>query len=220
MKKTILVASFLIFGSLAFAQVNNSGFDWGSGEEDETEETDDDDDEKSSVDEVVIKPYERITLTIDSLTNLIIYSDIVEQEESGSDSIYIRFKKFVVKEFGTLAKFELDKKDQKVILNASVPAFAYPSKYTKRNIGTYEYKLTLWIKEGRYKYQISNLVHISAKRSQGAPMRNYFEFYYTTQNNIRACDQILRFADKDINEMIARMKKSLSDPIYIDEDDW
>jgi hypothetical protein len=217
MKKYCL--AFLIFlgATAAFAQVDNSGFDWGATEEDSTEQTTD---EESKEETVVIKLYERITLNFDSVTNLITYYDVIEQEESSSDSIYIRAKKFLAKEFGKDIKYEVDKKNQKITATLFIPAYAYTSKYAKRPIGKFEFKLNIWIKEGRYKYQISNLVHETAKPANGNSMRNYFEFYYTTQNNIRTCDQILRYADQDINALIARMKKSLADPIFVDEDEW
>jgi hypothetical protein len=107
-----------------------------------------------------------------------------------------------------------------LVIKASLPAYAYGNKYTKRSIGKYDFKVTLWIKEGRYKYQINNLVHESIKSKTGNTMRNYFEYYYTTQTNIRQVDQTLRFADKDITAMIENMKKLLADPLFVDEDEW
>jgi hypothetical protein len=171
------------------------------------------------------KPYERITLYIDTLTNLIVYTGVVEQEESSSDSIYVRAKNFANKHFTGGAKevkglFEVDKKNQKLVINAVLPAYSYANKYAKKPIGTYQFKMTLLIKEGRYKYVITNLVHEGTKPNVGVPSRNYFEYYYNTMTNIKGVDQILRYADKDINAMLEGFKKSLREPVVLDEDEW
>ncbi len=172
-----------------------------------------------------VKPYERIVLAMDTLTNLITYSGIIEQEESSSDSLYGRIKTFAVKTFANGAKdpkmlYESDKKNQKLVINGVLPAYSYANKYAKKAIGTYQFKMTILIKEGRYKYTISNLVHEGNKPNTGVPSRNYFEYYYTTTTNIRGVDQILRYADKDINLMIENFKKALKEPVFVDEDEW
>jgi hypothetical protein len=172
------------------------------------------------VEEPKVKPYERIVLDFDSVTNLIVYNGVVEQEDSPSDSIYLRAKKWIEKRWGKSVKFEADKRSQKIVFNAFLPAYKYTNKYTKSPMGRYTFKISIWIKEGRYKYSYSNFVHEGEKPNEGAPIRNYFEYYYTTTTNIKGVDQILRNADKDINELIKEMKKALKDPIIIDEDDW
>ena len=216
-----LLIALLAFVSPLMAQTENNGFDWGATEQADTTATD----SSSASEEVkpaenVVKPYERISLYVDSITNLISYLGVVEQEESSSDSLYIRAKKWITNTFGQNVKYETDKKAQKIIVSLSMPAYLYTNKYGKRFNGKYDFKLTLWIKEGRYKYQYSNFVHEATKPAAGNAMRNYFEFYYTTQNNIKNSDMLLRFADKDINAMIEKMKRALSDPLDIDEDDW
>lgn len=167
-----------------------------------------------------LKPYERIKLPFDSITNLITYSGVVDQEESGSDSLYVRAKKWAERTFQKGFKIETDKKNQKLVYIATIPAYSYNNPYSRKLIGTYEMKFTVLIKEGRYKYQINNLVHESVKPASGKATRNYFEYYYTTTTNVQVCDRILRYADKDINNLIASFKKAMAEPILVDEDDW
>lgn len=218
----LFLLSFLITVSYGvFAQTENNGFDWGTTEQKDTTVSDTTASSQEVKEEgVVVKPYERISLYVDSITNLISYIGVVEQEESSSDSLYIRAKKWITATFGQNVKYETDKKAQKIVVSLSMPAYLYTNKYGKKLNGKYDFKLTLWIKEGRYKYQFTNFVHEATKPAAGTPMRNYFEFYYTTQNNIKNCDMLLRYADKDINAMIEKMKRALSDPLDIDEDDW
>ncbi len=169
----------------------------------------------------LLRPYERMTLYIDSATNLITYFGVVEQEESGSDSLYLRAKNWAAKNLGKDMKIELDKRNQKITYVGTIPAYAYLNKYTKRSIGNFEFKITFLIKEGRYRYQISNLVHETVKPSEGGKStRNYFEFYYTSTTRVRENDIILRNADKDLLKLIESFKKAMRDPILVDEDDW
>lgn len=232
MKRYITVFTLLLCGLGSVAQnqdPNSPGFDLGYTDSTMMEQTPMDGDGEEKQPEVSpVKPYERIVLAMDTLTNLITYSGVVEQEESSSDSLYVRMKAFASKTFtaaGAKEKdskmmFEVDKKNQKLVINGVLPAYSYANKYAKKPIGTYQFKMTILIKEGRYKYTITNLVHQGIAPNVGTPTRNYFEYYYTTTTNIRGVDQILRYADKDINQMLENFKKALKEPVLVDEDEW
>ncbi|MCF8429354.1 MAG: DUF4468 domain-containing protein [Bacteroidia bacterium] len=165
--------------------------------------------------------YKRIVLNFDSNTNLITYNGVVEQEDSGSDSLYARAKKFGEKIFGKDKNiFEVQKYGQKLIMNGSITAYSYANKYNKKSIGKYEFKFIILIKEGRYKYTITNLVHQGPVPANGKPYRNYFEYYYNSTSNIRGNDVILRYADREIKETIAKFQSSMKEPRLVDEDEW
>lgn len=228
MKKYLGVVVLLTVGFAGWAQVqdpNSPGFDFNMGTDTTNTDGTQDGEEQAHDAPPPPKPYERIVLNMDSLTNLIVYSGVVEQDESSSDSLYTRAKVWASKVFGGNNKdpkglYEVDKKIQKLVINGVLNAYSYANKYTKQPIGTYQFKLTLLFKEGRYKYTITNLVHEGLKPNSGTPQRNYFEYYYTTTTNIKSVDSILRYADKDINKMIENMKKSLKEQLVIDEDEW
>lgn len=168
-----------------------------------------------------IVAYKRIVLNFDSITNLITYNGVVEQEDSGSDSLYARAKKFGEKIFGKDNNiFEVQKYGQKLVMNGSINAYSYANKYNKKSIGKYEFKLIVLIKEGRYKYSITNLVHRGPIPANGKPFRNYFEYYYNSTTNIRGNDIILRYADREIKDTIARFQTSMKEPKLVDEDEW
>ena len=69
----------------------------------------------------IVKPYERLVLYVDSVTNLITYLGVVEPNEintspdetTSSDSLYIRAKRWAVKRFtgGAKALFDVDKRN-------------------------------------------------------------------------------------------------------------
>lgn len=221
--KTIrsLLAFFLVVvAQYSFAQVQDPtspGYDYGSTDSTQSTESTTD----SATTQSTAKPYQRIVLDIDSNTNLITYGAVVEQEESGSDSLYTRAKKFAEKVFGKdKSIFEVQKNGQKLVLNASIPAYSYANKFNKRLIGKYEFKMTVLVKEGRYKYTITNLVHQGNQPNVGKPFRNYFEYYYNSTVNVKMYDTILRYADREIKETMARFQTSMKEPKLIDEDEW
>jgi hypothetical protein len=226
MKKFLSVVAFVVIGFVAGAQnqdPNSPGFDFTTTTDSSTTTDTQEGDQAPAA--PVVKPYERIVLAMDSLTNLITYTGVVEQEESSSDSIYIRTKKWASKLFAENGKepkglYEIDKKNQKLVINGWLPAYSYNNKYAKQPIGKYLFKMTVLIKEGRYKYTITNLAHEAVKPNQGNPARNYFEYYYTTTTNIKGVDSILRYADKDINKMIENYKKAVKEKPVVDEDEW
>lgn len=218
----LLLFSFLTFIAIGQVQDPNSpGFDLGTVLPDSNAQQETQGEE--GVQQAVAKPYERIKLYTDSITNLISYIGVAEVMDSNNDSLYARAKAWATKAFGSgsgKALFEVDKKGLKLVINGWLPAYAYGNKYNKRTVGKYYFKMTVWLKEERYKYQITNLVHESQKSNEGNTVRNYFEFYYTSPNNIKGNDQLLRFADKDINLMIEQFKKAMLAPPDINEEDW
>jgi hypothetical protein len=221
----LFILLMLAFGSTQIhAQVQDEstpGFDFGSPDSTANDTAAQEGDAEPGNKGAPVKPYERIVLYIDSATNLITYYGVIEQEESGSDSLYSRAKRWASKTYGKEIKVEVDKRNQKLTYIGRIPAYAYINKYSKRPLGTFEFKMTFLIKEGRYKYVISNLVHESVKPADAAKAtRNYFEYYYTSTTKIRENDTVLRMADIEINKMIDGMIAAMKDPILVDEDDW
>lgn len=225
----MLVALCLI-GAVSYAQIQNPEENSGGyGDNPDSTETEQQYDENGNPIEsgkvdssTIAKPFVRIVLALDSVTNLISYIEVIEQEETGSDSLYTRARRWAQTKFGKNEKavFEVDKKNQKLVINGTLNAYSYNSKYTKRPIGKYQFKMTVWIKEGRYKYQITNLVHEGVKPNSGNPTRNYFEYYYTSTKAVKIYDKLLRDADQDIKKMMAEFVKIMKDPIIVDEEDW
>jgi hypothetical protein len=221
----VLTIFLLVFSQIVFAQgqdQNAPTYDYSYTDSTATNANDSSLTDSSSLEsENAVPLYKRIVLNLDSNTNLISYNGVIEQEESGSDSLYARAKKFGEKIFGKNKNiFELQKIGQKLIMNGSINAYSYANKYNKKSIGKYEFKLIVLIKEGRYKYTITNLVHQGPIPANGKPFRNYFEYYYNSTINVRGNDVILRFADKEIKDTIAKFQTSMKDPKLVDEDEW
>lgn len=232
MKKLILLF-WIMVGSLAVAvaQQNDEGgqdlFSDIQPAEDNNKDSSTSSNTDGSVKKPEPKPFVRMVLPVDTITNLVTYTEVVEQEESQADSLYERAKKWAVKnftKFGEKSKeiFEIDKKGAKIVVNGYIDAYMYSGKYSKKNFGYHNFKMTILIKEGRYKYIISNLVNTNKlfPGDKGEPVKTYFEYYNTTTVNPKGADAVLRGADADIRKLIDSFKREMKDRPTVDEDEW
>lgn len=181
----------------------------------------------------VKKPYVRIKVPIDSITELITYEDVVIQDASYYDSLYIRAKRWIHTNWGVpYAKRKRDIKDNKELylddvqyekfkVQVTRPLVVRYNKYSKSEYGELKFTITMRFKDGKYKYTITNLTHLLPETSVSKDINYvYMEFYMKSERNIRKYDQFLRAADGSIQKMVKDMRKFMQEPPEIDEDDW
>jgi hypothetical protein len=144
-----------------------------------------------------------------------------------ADSLYIRSRKFLTSLYGkkSLKKFiSEDQAMQKMVLTIKSPMLIRKNKFSKNQNGLYEYKLILRFQDYRYKYDVSNFVHITPPEgAQKDPQRTYMEYYVKSDKDIEGNDKLLRNVDMDIREFVKELKKALKDPPFLGEDldnDW
>lgn len=170
------------------------------------------------------KPYVRITMPFDTITELITYTGIVDQEESYYDSLYLRAKRYLMN------KFKLNDKDfkesavgmDKIIMTLNLPYHMQKNRYVVQEVGKLEFKLAMRFKDGKYKYDINQLKHLIPENAAGKtqPQYTYLEYYMRAEKSVIYNDLLLRAADKQINSLIGEIQKALKEPVIIDEDDW
>lgn len=169
-------------------------------------------------------PYVRFVVPVDTLTELVTYTEVVEEEEAGTDSLYWRAKRWMKNEFKGNKKQTVkkdDKKDFKIVMEGEFPLYIYTNKYSKYQNGKVVFDMEIRFKEGRYKYKINNLVHVvDPPPGQEKETRTYFEFYQKSEINPRGNDAILMAADTTVNKMIKGLKKYCKEPVFVDDDDW
>jgi hypothetical protein len=171
----------------------------------------------------VVKPYVRFKMTnIDTITNLITYREIIEQEESQEDSLYIRCLKLLKRKFDVYGKMiPVNKKNEKIQVTLQMPVYTKPTTYTKLPAGSIEFLFTLDIKAGRYRYRIDNIRHLPPANSLNpTPAPIYLEYYLESKNNVKSTDLVLKGADEEIKKFLVELKKRLQDPKQADDDDW
>ena len=175
--------------------------------------------------QIVKKPYIRFEVPFDSITELVTYTEIVNEEEAGTDSLYWRAKRWINHEFGKKNMKKLikkdDKKDFKIVMEGEFPLYIETNKFSKTLNGKVLFDMELRFKEGRYRYKINNLVHVVPPApGEDKETRTYFEFYRKSNINPKGNDQILINADKKIKTMVSDLRKYCKEPIFVDEDDW
>lgn len=179
------------------------------------------------------KPYIRIKLPLDTITELISYESVIEQETSYSDSLYIRGKRWVVHKWGVpYATKKKDMKDNEAMFIEDlmyekfkallkVPLRVRYNKYSSSDYGELRFTLTMRFKEGKYKYTITNLTHLLPETSDKKDINYvYMEFYMKSERNIVTYDRYLRGADGAVQRMVKDMLKFMKEPADVDEDDW
>lgn len=195
-------------------------------------ETEDDDKE----DEIVKPPpYQRVKLYVDSVTELITYQEVVEEDKCDyctQDSLYLRTKKWLLEKFYPGKKefpkdvFIIDKVNEKITFLVRIPLMLKRNEYSINQRGELEFQLTIWYQEGRYKYRINNFVHWEQIMGQkpGTLSKTYMEFYLTGKHNIIGNDKVLIATDNYVNAFIKEMKMKLTDSPMIryleEENDW
>lgn len=198
--------------------------------------------EEEKEEETVVKPppYERFVPPYDTVYELVTYEGVVEvmgQDIDGStyeleiDTIMFRTNQWLEEEFGkkTLKEFmqsnavnpNASELEYKIILKGNFPLIVKPNDFAEYQNGHIQFTMEIRIREGRYRYKITDLVHIAPVRAnEKEGIATYFEYLMKTENDVRGGDVILISADRKINEMVAALaKKCRTNPIF-EEDDW
>ncbi len=193
----------------------------------------DDDKKKEAPTKKVKKPYVRIKVPVDTISELIAYEGVIKQDESYYDSLYIRAKRWIHTKWGVpFAKKKRDKKGNKELyvndvlyekfkVKVSAPLVVRYNKYSKSEYGQLQFTITMRFKDGKYKYTITNLTHLLPKTSVRKDINYvYMEFYMKSERNVVTYDRFLRAADGSIQLLVKDMRKFMREPPEIDEDDW
>lgn len=179
--------------------------------------------------EVVVKkaPYKRFIPPYDTMREIIFYENIIEDEECencNADSLYWRAKKYLTKRLGKEAIKKMvieDKPAERLVLKIMVPMMTTNGTFTKKQEGELEYRLTLRFKDGRYKYQFGNFVHVEPMDGvSGKVNRTYHEHYMRLKKGFQQTDKFLLAAEAEVSAVVDGLKKSLREPYQPDEDDW
>ena len=170
------------------------------------------------------KPYIRYVVPFDTISELVTYSAVIDEEEAITDSLYVRAKRWIKHEFKGTKKQVIkkdDKKEFKIVMEGEFPLILEANKFAKTPNGKVVFDMEIRFKDGKYKYKINNLVHVlEPPPGDDKEIKTYFEFYRKSTVNPKGNDAVLIAADKKIISMIKNLKRYCKEPIFVDEDDW
>lgn len=158
-------------------------------------------------------------LKVDSETNKVTYWEVVDVPGASADELFKR-----AKNFGTVEKENILKDDDaaKVYSTKSHFNVSYPSPMKGLNhSGIVEYTLTIYAKDGRYKYVFTDFMHKSVKGDGGEINRSIPECgKYTLVP--AGWGTIKRLTAEEAEKLVAALKKGMTGPAKnsVKSDDW
>lgn len=190
------------------------------------------------------KPYVRFTMPIDTITELVTYSEIVEiptpkfkgdiydydpEDLVSADSFHYRAVKWMIEHYGPDTNryiktnyWDNDHEQWRLEIKNSFNLYIRGTN-TKSPAGKVYFNLTLRLRDNRYKIQLDHLVHEMPQTvHQKKPQKNYFEYYLKSETGIRENDRYLMAAEKIIEKMIEDLKKAIAPPaeLTVDREDF
>ena len=121
------------------------------------------------------KPIDTLKLPIDSITKLITYTEVIKVDSSTNKSeLYSRAREWFAKAYNSSVNvIQMDDKESgKIVGKSLVKVYAKALGITTHQ-GYINYTITIYLKDGRYKYEISNFYHTGMMTSSGQRIEDY-----------------------------------------------
>lgn len=173
-----------------------------------------------------ISTFGQVILPIDKSSGKAIFTDVISIDSVSAENIYNRAKLFVVNNYNS-AKTVTDLSDDKL---HSVIVKAYTTTHFKSwaggifEAGGFNYTLKIYCKDGRYKYEISDLIHTgmydSQNSSSGGAIENVKPACGTMHISKGQWDYIKNDCISNIEELIKTLKQSMSNKSEMEKKDW
>lgn len=167
----------------------------------------------------------QVTLPIDKNSGKTIFTEIISLDSISAENIYNRARFFVVNNFSS-AKTVTDLSDDKL---HTIVLKAYTTTHFKSWAGIFEaggfnYTLKIYCKDGRYKYEISDLIHTgiydAVNNSSGGEIENVKPACGTMRISKGQWDYIKKDCISNIEAIIKMLKQSMLDKSEMEKKDW
>ncbi len=158
-----------------------------------------------------------IDLPFNKETGKVIYEGVVEVDSNSADQLYAKAKLWLANSF-VKSKNVIDLDDptsKTIVANGNAPVIIMGN-LGKEDGGYVSFKLSLFFKDGRYKYVLTNFEHVynggKAGYGSGGNIENETpacgKFYLTMKNWNRIKEQTNEFAIGIVNSLQTDMTKS------------
>lgn len=157
-------------------------------------------------------------MELDAKTNLITYSEVPEVAGATKDQLFDRAMKWGTDYYKNFAE-KLRKQDKtagEIEIFARFPFYAYDKKGVKTTSrqGLAQYTLTIKLKDGRYKYTVTDL---NMKATSYQPLEPWLD---REDSNARNHSFYLTDIDEEIREVLKGLKAALASDGEGSSDDW
>lgn len=157
-------------------------------------------------------------LNVDPSTNLITYSEVPEVAGVSAGDLYERAMTWIKGYYKNYAEKlrKYDKESGEIEVFARFPIYAYDKKGVKTTSGQglIQYTMTLKFKDGRYKYEITNLNH---KAVSYEPLEPWMD---REDGDAENHAHYLTDIDTELKAVIASMKEAVASSGKSGGDDW
>ena len=172
-----------------------------------------------------ISTFGQVTLPIDEITGKAVFTDVISLDSISAENIYNRAKLFIANNYNS-TKNITDLSDDK---SHSLVLKAYTTTHFKSWGGIYEaggfnYVFKIYCKDGRYKYEISDLTHTGIydkqNSSSGGAIENEKPACGTMHISKAQWDYIKKDCVSNIEELIKALKQSMEKKSEMEKKDW
>ncbi|MDO7851601.1 DUF4468 domain-containing protein [Hymenobacter convexus] len=149
-------------------------------------------------------------LPYDAETHLITYQGVVEVPGVGKDQLYVRAHEWVAKAYRSAnAVIQMQDKEAGRLVAKGAMQITLPVLGAAADAGYIRHTLTLYVKDGRYKYVLSNLEHTDVRlraTSVGPLEKEDLPFGMSKKQ----WDHLRRDADKGAKELISELQAAMT----------
>lgn len=150
-------------------------------------------------------------LPYDADTQLITYQGVVEIPGTTKEQLYNRARDWLLKTASTTRTYA----PQGISTDQLISRGRWPSTFMSFPVGFVQYTISIYLKEGRYKYVISNLSHGDGSATEGGLATGPLEqpdAPLTIMGSKRQWDKIRKQADTDAKKLAADLQVAMRDP--------
>lgn len=155
------------------------------------------------------------------------YSDVIQVDSISQTELYYRAKLWFANTYKNSKEvIHVDNQEAGQILGKSIMDYT-PNFFSGQGMvaGTVKYTITIYVKEGRYKYEITDFIHHSHKSfafglitdSESAPKK-------VPLNNQKFADKVWNDIKSEVDEycllLISEIKTGMEKPTASENDDW
>ncbi|MGQ0828636.1 MAG: DUF4468 domain-containing protein [Bacteroidota bacterium] len=157
---------------------------------------------------------QKINIPIDSISSNAFYTEIIRVDSLTKDELYIKGREWMANTFKSANDvIQMDDKSAGLIIGKGLSYITMNDKAA----GLINYTIALYFKDGRYKYEIKNIMHeIPGSVSSGGDIGHEYPACGKWGLFQKQWDAIRKSSDTKINSLITNLKKYMINP----KSDW